>query len=279
MRSVMNAEVPPELPAVDLRGVCARYESPGAVIHGVNMRIAQGEFFAFIGPNGGGKTTLIKVILGLVKPYAGEAYIYGEPAGRRHELVGYVPQFATCRRDFPITVRRMIRLALQNSLAQRTRPGSSEQNLVTAALDRVGLSHVADRRLGELSGGQLQRALIAKALVREPRMLILDEPTASIDPEGETELLRLFEELSRSMTIIMVSHDVHYVLRCVGRVACVNREVVVHEANALEGVDTQLLYGGMLKAVMHNHTISASTSRSDATSCHSCATDSPDGSL
>lgn len=242
------------VPAVELRNVCASYDSPGAIIHNANLTIAQGEFFAFIGPNGGGKTTLVKVILGLVAPSSGQALVFGEPAGRHLRHISYVPQFATCRRDFPMTVKRMVGLALQNvPSAPGLGSASDDHHRICEALERVGLSGEAQQTLGQLSGGQLQRALIARALVRDPRLLILDEPTASVDPGGETSLLKLFEELSRHMTIVMVSHDVHYVLRSVGRVACINREVVVHAASDLEGVDTGSLYGNLLKPVVHNH--------------------------
>jgi zinc transport system ATP-binding protein len=254
-----NGDISPDVPAVAIRGLSARYESPEAIIEGANLTIAQGEFFALIGPNGGGKTTLVKIILGLLEPSAGTVQVFGGSVHSRRSLIGYVPQFATCRRDFPITVRRMVQLALQSSEPAASTHPEPEDRTIDAALDRVGMLGQAQLRLSELSGGQLQRALIAQALVRKPRLLILDEPTASIDPGGETTLFNLFEELSRSMTILLVSHDVHYVMRAVGRVACVNRKVVVHEATDLEGMDTRALYGGMLKPVVHNHDLDMCT--------------------
>jgi zinc transport system ATP-binding protein len=242
-----------DAPAVELIGVSARYDAPGAVVVDVNLSIQAGEFVAFIGPNGGGKTTLVRVILGLIIPYAGVARVFGGSIENNRSCVGYVPQFSTCRRDFPITVSRMVQLALLNAGVSGIVSRGDEAHRVEQALYKVGLVGLGESRIGELSGGQLQRALIAQALVREPKLLILDEPTASIDPGGEASLLELFEELNKQMTIILVSHDVHYVMRSVGRVACVNRQVIVHAASELDHMDTHAIYGVGLKPVTHDH--------------------------
>lgn len=238
--------------AVELFDVAAGYDASLPIIQNVNFQIYDREFFAIIGPNGGGKTTLIKVILGLLDPYSGRSEVFGEPIKRARDLVSYVPQFSTCQREFPITVERMIGLGLQNQ-SGKSLSAADRGARVERVLEQVGLQSMQHACLRELSGGQLQRALIAQALVREPRLLILDEPTASIDPGGEAALMSLFEQLMSAMTVVLVSHDVHYVTHAVSRVACVNRNVVVHDAADLSHIDPHAIYGSPVKSISHEH--------------------------
>jgi zinc transport system ATP-binding protein len=238
--------------AVELFDVAAGYDSSVPIIQNVNFSIYDREFFAIIGPNGGGKTTLIKVILGLLDPYAGRSEVFGQSIKHARDLVSYVPQFSTCQREFPITVERMIGLGLQKQSGVSLSP-QDRCSRVSQVLEQVGLESMRHACLRELSGGQLQRALIAQALVRQPRLLILDEPTASIDPGGEAALMSLFESLMSVMTVVLVSHDVHYVTHAVSRVACVNRSVVVHDAADLSHVDPHTIYGSPVKSISHGH--------------------------
>lgn len=248
-------------PAVQILNLTAGYSRASPILKNVNLEISDREFFAIIGPNGGGKTTLIRVILGLIEPFGGQSLIYGQSIAQSRNIVGYVPQFSTCRRDFPITLQRMVELGLQNSSWQSEKKleGKLENtsrfrnDAVLRVLEMVGLEAYAKLHIRELSGGQLQRALIAQALVRRPRLLILDEPTASIDPGGEASLLSLFESLVSKVTLVLVSHDVHYVMQAVTRVACVNRGIDVHEASDLCHLDHHEIYGKSMKPVSHNH--------------------------
>lgn len=240
------------VPAVELKAVSAGYARGEPVVRDVTFSIEQREFFALIGPNGGGKTTLVKVMLGLLVPTEGACLLFGRPVEEARSLVSYVPQFATHRRGFPLTVERMVALGRLNARSDLVDTESDEQS-VRRVLEQVNLTDCIGRRIQELSGGQFQRALIARALIRSPRLLILDEPTASVDPSGEESLMGLFERLSEQMTVVLVSHDIHYVVRSVQRVACVNREVVVHPARALSANHAHQIYGYPTISVDHHH--------------------------
>lgn len=196
--------------AVELRGVDFSY-GHAPVLEGVDLGVEQGEFVAIAGPNGGGKTTLLRLILGLERARAGEVRLFGEPAARfsrRFELA-YLPQRAQVALDAPITVRELVsagRLA-RSGVFRRWR--AADDRAVADAVERVGLFEQAQRPLRALSGGQQQRAFIAKALASEPRLLALDEPTTGVDVDAQEALGRLLEELHRDLgvTILYVSHE------------------------------------------------------------------------
>lgn len=209
----------------------------------VNLTVERGDFLAVIGPNGGGKTTLLKVLLGLIRPDAGTVTVLGGPAGRSAG-VGYLPQSAEAGRDFPVTV---LDLALMGRLGRRRRFFRDREEDVAkarAALALVGMTSFEDRRASELSGGQRQRVLIARALAAEPELLLLDEPANGVDARGREELYDALRELNRGMTIVMVSHEVGVVARCVKSVACVDRCLHHHPAPEITPRMFSMLYGG-----------------------------------
>lgn len=246
-----------EGPVIQLSHVHAGYQGTReSILHDVNLEVRLGEFFAIIGPNGGGKTTLLRLILGLLQPRSGHCLVFGESPADVRARIGYVPQFSQCRRDFPIRVREMVGQGLLGTPFAKLGGGQRRQAIVEA-LQHAGALAYADKRVSELSGGQFQRALIARALVRQPEMLILDEPTASLDPVGEEALMGLFAEFVPSKTVLFVSHDVHYVMKSVERVACVNRTVHVHRAAHLAPEDTHEIYGYETVAVQHDHGFSS----------------------
>jgi zinc transport system ATP-binding protein len=226
----------------------------GPTLEDVSLRVSAGEFWALIGPNGGGKSTLLKLALGLLVPDSGEIRIFGKPPAEAHARVGYVPQFATFPRDFPLAVEQVV---LQGRLDSRNwwRPmRKGDRAAIRAALDRVGVADLVARPIGSLSGGQLQRVMIARALVADPALLLLDEPTAHVDTDAETSFFDLLAGLRDSMAIVMVSHDVGLVSRHVDRIACLNRSLVWHGAVPLnEGVLAQL-YGASARLVDHRLT-------------------------
>ncbi|MEE4639642.1 MAG: metal ABC transporter ATP-binding protein [Wenzhouxiangella sp.] len=242
-----------ETAAIDFFDVDFAY-GVAPVLDKVSLRVRAGEFWALLGPNGGGKSTLIKLALGLLKPNRGRIRIFGETPSEARARIGYVPQFATFPRDFPLAVNQVV---LQGRLQAGNwwRPmGKAHKAAAAGSLDRAGIAHLAKRPIGTLSGGQLQRVLIARALAAEPELLLLDEPTAHVDTDGETNFFDLLASLRKQMAIVMVSHDVGLVSRHVDRVACLNKTLVWHGAVPLnEGVLAQL-YGSSASLVDHRQT-------------------------
>jgi zinc transport system ATP-binding protein len=216
--------------AVELRGVSFGYRPGQRVLEGVDLELGEGEFVALAGPNGGGKTTLVRIVLGLERPTRGTALLYGEPAHRfsRRRALGYLAQRSELGGDAPATVREVVaagRLAAGGLLGPLRR---GDRERVTDAIARVGLEHVADAPLRTLSGGMQQRAFIAKALAGEPSLLVLDEPTTGVDAESQESLAALLGELHRDLavTIVYVSHEFGAVEDVVERLVLVRRTIV-----------------------------------------------------
>ena len=239
--------------AVELEGVNLSLGGQ-PILEEVNLRIEEGDFVGILGPNGGGKSMLLKVMLGLIRPDRGNARLFGLPPERSRARVGYVPQFSGFDNQYPIT-------ALDVTLLGRLRPGSLFQRfsgkdhaIARSCLEQLGVLHLAERQIGKLSLGQLQRVLIARALAVEPDLLILDEPTASLDPGGGSGVQEILGELSRNRTILLVSHDLGVVSSLVRSVACVNRRVHYHPAREITREMVEDAYGCPLDFVAHAHT-------------------------
>jgi zinc transport system ATP-binding protein len=216
--------------AAELRDVSFAYPSGPPVLEHVDLEIRRGEFVAIAGPNGGGKTTLLRLILGLERPTAGDALLSGVPAERfgRRSALGYLAQRTRLGLDAPATVREVVTAGRlpRAGLVGRLSPSDREQ--VDQAIARVGLSEVADRSLARLSGGQQQRSFIAKALASEPELLVLDEPTAGVDVTAQEALAVLLDHLHRELdvTILYVSHEFGAVERFVERIVLVRGGIV-----------------------------------------------------
>jgi zinc transport system ATP-binding protein len=216
--------------AVELRGVAFAYDGGAPVLADVDLAVAEGEFVAIAGPNGGGKTTLVRVVLGLARPTAGEALLFGEPAHRfsRRATLGYLPQRAVLGTDAPVTVREVVaagRLAAGGLLGPLRR---RERAIVARAIADVRLEALADAPLATLSGGQQQRAFIAKALAGEPSLLVLDEPTTGVDADAQEALAALLAGLHRDrrVTVLYVSHEFGAVEQVVDRLLLVRGGIV-----------------------------------------------------
>jgi zinc transport system ATP-binding protein len=218
-----------DVPAVALERVSFAYRQGARVLEDVSLRIAPGEFVAVAGPNGGGKTTLLRVVLGLERPLEGSVSVFGGPPARRGgPRVGYLPQRAHVEGDAPVTVREVVS-------AGRLGPGGMlgplrrrDREAVAAAIDRVGLAERADTPLRRLSGGLQQRAFIAKALAAEPMLLALDEPTTGVDAGSQESLAALLGELNAELgvTILYVSHEFGAVEHVVERLLLVRGRIV-----------------------------------------------------
>ncbi len=230
------------------------------VVENISLEVSAGEFLGIVGPNAGGKSTLLKLILGLLQPQSGQVQVLGKtPGGRRH-LLGYVPQYPSFPRDFPITVEQAVLLGrigmssktwLGNLLPGRYQKADYEA--ARLALTEVEADNLANRQIGSLSGGQLQRVLLARSLVADPQILILDEPTANIDQRLESDIFDLLKRLNERMAILVVSHDIAFVSSYVTRVACINRTLVCHHTDAIDGEVIQSLYGEDVRMIAHHH--------------------------
>jgi zinc transport system ATP-binding protein len=230
-------------------------------LSGIDLQVDEGEFLGIVGPNAGGKSTLLKLILGLLRPQSGSIQVLNRSARAASRLLGYVPQYPSFPRDFPITVEQVVQLGRLGLRQGGSRwkmlwPGrlsGADRDAVHRALTEVEAGDIAKRQIGSLSGGQLQRVLLARALVGEPRILILDEPTANIDQRLEGEIFDLLKVLNARMTVLVVSHDVAFISRYVSRVACVNSTLVCHHTDAIDGAVIQELYGESVHLITHSH--------------------------
>ena len=251
-------------PVIDIHALNFSYGSV-PTLSGIDLHVAEGEFLGIVGPNAGGKSTLLKLILGLLQPQSGRVSVLGQSPCAASRLLGYVPQYPSFPRDFPVSVEQvvqlgrlgMVRKGIQrdgrwHALWPRWASGA-DRDAVRRALAEVEAGDIAKRQIGSLSGGQLQRVLLARALVGEPRILILDEPTANIDQRMEGEIFDLLKALNARMTILVVSHDVAFISRYVRRVACINRTLVCHNTDAIDGNVIQELYGEHVRMIAHSH--------------------------
>lgn len=230
-------------PLIALRGVSAGY-GRGTVLRDVDLDIRAGDFMAVVGPNGGGKTTLFRVMLGLIEPSSGAIEVMGVPPKEGCWRIGYVPQFGAFDREYPVYAEQVVRMGLrcrQGILPFRI---PSQEEDVRRAMEYVDMASFRDKRIGELSGGQIQRTLLARALVSGPDILLLDEPTASLDPAVRGEVYGVLAKAARDgITVVMITHDLEGITHCVNRAVHVDRTVSEVAPSALAG---SVCGGGLL---------------------------------
>ncbi len=215
---------------IELHNVGVSYDGYPALVD-ASLTISEGDFIGVIGPNGGGKTTLIKAILGSV-PYSGKI-TYSEQLEHNGELkIGYMPQINAFDRSFPISIEEVVLSGLQARRAFQ-RYNREDFGRVRSLLQRAGIEQYASRPIGEVSGGQLQRALLCRAIISNPKLLILDEPTNFVDNRFESEMYALLQELNERMAIIIVSHDVGTITSVVKHIVCVNQHLHRHNSNII----------------------------------------------
>ncbi|MBR4835251.1 MAG: metal ABC transporter ATP-binding protein [Thermoguttaceae bacterium] len=242
-------------------------------LENVNLTIPRGEFASIVGPNGGGKTTLVRLILGALKPQTGTVSLFGEDPEKARLRVGYTPQQARVDFKFPISVldvvlagrfgtRKTARTStpkgLKRFLASASdrlffRFNSDDREKALAALERMEVADLRDKAFGDLSGGQRQRVLIARALCSEPELLVLDEPTNNVDPSSAERFYETLADLNRETSILMVSHDLGVVSERVKSVVCVNRVVRLHPTSEFNGELVRELYKSDVRFVRHDH--------------------------
>jgi zinc transport system ATP-binding protein len=204
-----------------------------AVLKDVNLTVRESDFVAIIGPNGGGKTTLLKLLLGLLKPTRGTIEVNGKSPRQASPCIGYVPQNVHINRSFPITALDVVLMGERDPKKRVTRRTAASREAALSALERMDMAEHSDRKMGTLSGGQRQRVFIARALATSPKLLVLDEPTASIDTKGQTEFYQLLSEINKDITVLVVSHDLLVISRYVKSVACVNKSLHYHDQSEI----------------------------------------------
>jgi zinc transport system ATP-binding protein len=214
---------------VKLESVNAGYgEEP--VLIDVDFEIYKQDFIGIIGPNGGGKTTLLKVILGILKPYSGTVEYN---LSRKIKSIGYLPQFNQVDEQFPITVLDVVLSGLMLKNRVITRYTKRDKKKAESMLERMGILDLKNKTIGELSGGQMQRVFLSRAIISKPEMLILDEPNTYVDNKFEGELYEILRELNDEMAILLVTHDLGTITSYVKTIACVNRELHYHRSNVI----------------------------------------------
>ena len=245
-------------PFVEIEKVSVRYGEV-SVLEDIDLTVDAGDFLGIIGPNGSGKTTLLRIMLGLLAPTSGQVRLFGHPPANLKQWgrLGYVPQKATFDPALPVTVGEVVASGLIATLGLLRRVRAAERQRVADVLAQVGMTAHAAARVGSLSVGQQQRVLIARALVSDPELLILDEPTGGVDPEAQTSFYALLHHLNREreVTLILVSHDIGVVAKEVTRLACLNRRLIFHgrPGDFLSDAALAALYGPAVRVVSHEH--------------------------
>lgn len=230
---------------LELRGVSAGYEQM-TVLRNVNLVIREHDFMGIIGPNGGGKTTLLKVILGLLKPLSGEVIYHTD----KQSLFGYLPQNSRFDARFPISVKEVVLSGLMSEKGIFRSYTKVDRAKVDEILATYGMEKYKNRPIGELSGGQMQRVFLCRAIISSPKVLILDEPSTYVDSNFEKEFYSLLKELNQRMSVVMVSHDLGTICSYVKTIACVNGGLHYHESNLISPEQLKL-YNCPIELISH----------------------------
>ncbi|MBN2016630.1 MAG: ABC transporter ATP-binding protein [Candidatus Cloacimonetes bacterium] len=222
------------------------------VLQDITIEIDSKDFVAILGPNGAGKTTLIKLLLGFLKPTKGRISILGTNPIKARKFLGYVPQYSTFDMDYPIHVIDIVKM---NTLSANSLFPSYKKDIAEKAfslLEKLEIQDFANRNFHELSGGQKQRALIARALINDPKILLLDEPTASVDVSMEKDIYDILKILNASTTILLITHDVGFVSTYVNKICCLNRFASMHSVQELTGKSLFDIYSESSKFLQHH---------------------------
>ncbi len=235
---------------IQIKNLWAGYENEN-ILEDIDLDVLAGDFIGLIGPNGGGKTTLLKVIMGLIEPTRGKILVMGKTPrdGRCH--IGYVPQQVLLDHDFPISVWDVVKMGLLGCRGILQRISKKEENLILDTLKQMGIENLRNRPIGDLSVGQRQRVYISRALVTRPQILLLDEPTASIDPLASQNIYDLLHTLNQTITIIMVSHNMDAVSSYVKTIGCLNRKLYYHGTKEITDEMVDAIYKCPIDLIAH----------------------------
>lgn len=233
-----------------LRDVFVDYDG-AVVLENINLSIKQHDFLGIIGPNGGGKTTLLKVILGLVRPLKGEVKVFGVTPAEASKFIGYVPQFNLFDREFPISVWDVVLMGRLIHTGLFKYYSDEDKRITAEALKAVDMLGSKDKHISKLSEGEKQRIFIARALTTRPRLLLLDEPTASVDTCVQTGVYELLKALKEKMTIVLVSHDIGVISSYVDKIACLNRKLFYHDSKEIDLHDLEAAYQCPIDIIAH----------------------------
>ncbi|MFC4023751.1 metal ABC transporter ATP-binding protein [Oceanobacillus longus] len=248
-------------PVVSMKKISYSYENK-KVLDNINFEVPQGSFMGLVGPNGGGKTTLIKLILGLMKPHEGSVYIFNDPKDHRKDKnkIGFVSQKAnTFNKGFPATVFEVVSSGLTAKIGYFKFLNKTHKAKILEAIDQVGMLEYAYENIGNLSGGQQQRIFIARALVNDPELIILDEPTVGVDYENVKRFYELLHQLHKEQnkTLLLVTHDTGTMTEYATDIVCLNKTLHFHgkpeEYTSLTEKDLSQFYGHPVNIVSHNH--------------------------
>ncbi len=235
---------------VRLENVWVHHDSVPA-LEAINLSIKANDFLGIIGPNGGGKTTLLKVILGLIKPSRGKVTVLGTSPERARKHIGYISQFNLFDHDFPISVFEVVLMGRYNKSGLLRRFSEEDRKAAIEVLKTVEMFDYKERQVGKLSGGEQQRVFIARALATNPKLLLLDEPTASIDPNMQAEFYELLDRLKESMAIVLVSHDISAVSIYVSEIACLNHQLFYHGSKEVSAEELEKSYHCPIQLIAH----------------------------
>ena len=248
------------VPLVEIRHLTVGYEE-NMILSDVSLTIYDKDFIGVIGPNGGGKTTLLKAILGLLQPFRGEVIFHDCMTEGNHHRIGYLPQINNIDRKFPISVSEVVKSGLMSKNSIIKKYAQKDMEYAGELMNEMGIYEIRNKAIGELSGGQIQRTLLCRALVNQPKLLVLDEPNTYVDNRFEKELYEKLRRFNENIAILLVSHDIGTISTYVKSIACVNHSLHYHPGNkitpelmeAYECPIQIITHGKIPHTVLHQH--------------------------